>query len=197
MNLSSRVSRIGESATLKVSRLAGELRASGVEVVNLSAGEPDFPSPPVVVAAAKRALDEGLTRYTPAAGLPALREALAEKYRRLGAPWEASQVVVAVGAKAALIELVMALFDEGDEVILPSPFWVSFPEQLKLAGAVPVEVVARPEEGFLLRAEPVIEALTDKTRGIILNSPCNPTGGIIEADPRRWCWWDRSPRPTP
>lgn len=180
MNFSSRVSRIGESATLKVSTRAAELKAQGVEVIDLSAGEPDFPSPPVVVEAAKRALDEGLTRYTAAAGLPALREALAAKYRRLGAPWEAGQVVVTVGAKAALIELVLALFEEGDEVILPSPYWVSFPEQLRLAGATPVDVVSRPEEGFLLRAEPVLEALSDKTRGIILNSPCNPTGGVIE-----------------
>ncbi len=185
MKLSSRVSRIGESATLGVARRAKELQRSGVEVVDLSAGEPDFPSPRAGVAAAKRALDEGFTRYTVAAGIPELRAALAEKYRRQGAPWGLADTVVTVGAKAALLQLFLALFEEGDEVVLPSPFWVSFPEQLRLAGAKPVTVQLASVDGFAIRSEPILKALSPRTRGVILNSPCNPTGGVMDGEELR------------
>lgn len=183
MRLAQRVSRIGESATLRVSRRAAQLRAEGVDVLDLGAGEPDFDSPSVAVESARKALEEGFTRYTPAAGIPALRKALAERYRSLyGAPWGAGDVVVTVGAKAALFELALALFDIGDEVVIPSPSWVSFPEQLRFAGADPVDVPTDPDDGFRIRAEPVIKAFTDRTRAVIVNSPCNPTGGVIGAD---------------
>ncbi len=182
MKFSSRASRLGESATLKVARRAKELRAAGVQVVDLSAGEPDFVSPKPAVEAARQALAEGFTRYTPAAGIPELRNALAVRYQeRYGAPWQSQQVLVAVGAKSALFELALALFDEGDEVVLPSPYWVSFPEHIRFAGASPVLVDCSVEDGFSIHAEAIVEALSPATRAVLLNSPCNPTGGIISA----------------
>src|SRR6186997_3509687 len=156
MPLASRLSRIQESATLEVSRRAAALRARGIEVVDLGAGEPDFDSPPAVVAAAQRALADGMTRYTAVGGLAELRRALAERYRRRhAAPWGGEQAVITVGAKAALLELSLSLFEPGDEVILPMPAWVSFPPQLALAGATPVPVPMRAEDGFALRAQPL------------------------------------------
>ena len=182
MRLSARVGRIGESATLKVSRRAKELRAEGVEVVDFGAGEPDFDSPPVAVEGARRALSEGLTRYTPATGLPELRAALADRYARsYNAPWSADEAIVTVGAKAALFELSLALFEAGDEVVLPGPCWVSFPEQIRFTGAEPVMVPTTPEDGFQVRAEPLLEALTERTRAVLVNSPANPSGGVIGA----------------
>ena len=182
MRLASRLQRVQESATLGVARRAAELAARGVDVVDLGAGEPDFDSPPVAVAAAQRALDEGFTRYTPAAGTPDLRRALAARYERLGGPWSPAQVVVTVGAKAALFELALALFDEGQEVVIPSPCWVSFPEQVRLCGAEPVLVPTKAEDGFALRAEPLLAAFGPRTRAVVVNSPCNPTGGLMGAD---------------
>ena len=183
MRLSPRVGRIGESATLRVSRRAAELRAAGREVIDFGAGEPDFDSPPVAVEAARRALAEGQTRYAPASGTPVLRQALAERLRAVyGAPWTAADVVVTVGAKAALFQLALALFDAGDEVVLPTPCWVSFPEQIRFAGAEPVEVPLSAEDGFRIRAEPLVAAMTERTRAVLVNSPSNPTGGTISPD---------------
>ena len=182
MKFSSRARRLGESATLKVARRAMELRAEGIRVVDLSAGEPDFDSPATAVSAARSALAEGFTKYTPAAGIPKLRQALADRYReRYGAPWSSHQVLVSVGAKSALFQLALALFDDGDEVVLPSPYWVSFPEHIRFAGAAPVFVECSAEEGFSIRGAEIIEALTPSTRAVLLNSPCNPTGGVVAA----------------
>lgn len=180
MRFARRTESIGESATLKMARRASELRRQGVDIADFGAGEPDFPSPRVAVEAARRALADGFTKYTPAAGTPELREALARSYReRHGAPWEAGEVVVTVGAKGALFELALALFDAGDEVVIPAPCWVSFAQQVNLAGATPVLVPMDPGDGFTLRAGPIIEAITDATRAVILNSPANPTGGVV------------------
>ena len=182
MRFSSLLSRVRESATLEVSRAALRLRREGADLVDLSAGQPDFGSPRGAVEAARQALAEGFTRYTPSAGIRDLREALAEKYRQgWGAPWEPEQVIVTVGAKAALLEAMLALFEEGDEVIFPSPCWVSTPEQIKVAGAEAVGVAFAAEDGFRIHAQPILDAITPATRGILLNSPCNPTGGIIRA----------------
>ncbi len=182
MRLAGRVSRIGESATLKVTRRAAELRAQGVDVVDFGAGEPDFQSPPVAVEAARQALADGFTKYTPSSGIPKLREALAERFHRdYGSPWQGGDTLVSVGGKAALFELALALFDDGGEVVLPSPCWVSFPEQIRLAGAEPVMVPTSPEDGFRIHADPLIEALSDRTRAVLVNSPSNPSGGMIEA----------------
>jgi aspartate aminotransferase len=186
VKLSARVSRIGESATLRVSRLASELRRAGVSVVDFGAGEPDFPSPPVAVEAARRALAEGFTRYTPGSGIPELRSEVADLYRRQhGAPWTAAQSVITVGGKAALFEIALAVFDDGQEVVLPSPSWVSLPEQIRFAGATPVEVPTSGDDGFRIHAAPILDAVTDRTRAILLNAPCNPTGGVVSAEDLR------------
>ncbi len=171
---------------MRVARRAKELRAEGREIVDLSAGEPDFPSPPVAVEAARKALAEGLTRYTAAAGIPDLRQALAVHYHTLyGAPWELPNVLVTVGAKAALFQALQTLVDEGDEVVLARPAWVSFEEQIRLAGGRPVTVETRAEEAFAIRAAPLLDAVTEKTRVILVNSPSNPTGGTIAAEELR------------
>lgn len=181
------MSRIGESATLKVSRQAAELREQGVEVIDFGVGEPDFPSPPVAVEAARTALAQGFTKYTAAAGIQPLREAVASSLAgRYGAPWEARQVVITTGAKMALFELALALFEPGDEVVIPAPYWVSFPEQIRFAGAEIVAVPTRGEDGFRIHADALIDAFTERTRAVLINSPCNPSGGVIgDADLRR------------
>ncbi len=182
MALASRLSRIQESATLEVSRRAAALRTRGVPVVDLGVGEPDFASPPAAVDAARLALADGFTRYTSAAGIPELRLGIAERYqRRHGAPWGSEQVVVTVGAKAALFELALALFEPGHEVLLPTPAWVSFRAQIELAGATTVAVPMRAADGFAVRAEPLLAAIGPRTRAILVNSPCNPTGGVLGA----------------
>lgn len=186
MHLAARMSRIGESATLKVSRRAAELKASGADVVDFGAGEPDFASPGVAVEAARQALADGFTKYTPTSGIPALRRALAERFaRQYGAPWTADQVLVSVGGKGALFEIALALFEEGQEVILHTPTWVSFPEQIRFAGARVVEVPTDGADGFAVHAEKIVAAFTARTRAVILNSPCNPTGGVIAAEDLR------------
>jgi len=186
VKLSARASAIGESATLRVTRRAAELRAQGVNIVDLGAGEPDFDSPPVAVEAARRALAEGFTRYTPGSGLPALRTAVADSFhRRFGTPWKAADSVITVGGKGALFELALAVFDSGQEVVLPSPYWVTFPEQVRFCGARPVMVPTCGEDGFRIHAGPMIEAVTERTRAFLINSPCNPTGGVMGAEDLR------------
>jgi aspartate aminotransferase len=186
VKLSSRMARIGESATLKVTRRAAELKARGVQLADFGAGEPDFASPVPAVEAACRALAAGFTKYTPGSGIPELRQAVAASWReRYGAPWSTAQSVITVGGKAALFELALALFDEGQEVLLPTPCWVSFPEQIRFAGAVPVAVPTSGEDGFRVHAGAVVGAVTERTRAIVLNSPSNPTGGVVEAEDLR------------
>jgi aspartate aminotransferase len=182
MHLAQRVGRIGESATREVSRRAKALKAQGIEILDLSAGEPDFASPAVAVEAARLALAEGKTKYTDGRGIPELRAALAERYRRdYAAPWSAEQVQVTCGGKMALFELFEALVDRGGRVVMPSPCWVSFPEQVRFAGGEPVLVPTRGETGFAIEAEPVLAAIDGNTRAVLINSPSNPTGGIVSA----------------
>lgn len=171
---------------MRVSRRAEELRALGQDIVDLSAGQPDVPSPRSAVEAVHRALDAGQTKYTAAAGLMDLRKAIAERYRQsFTVPWQAADVVVTVGAKAALFELISVLIDDGDEAVLPSPAWVSFEEQIRFAGGTPVLVPMRAETRFRIEAEPLIAAMTERTRLVLVNSPCNPTGGVISAEDLR------------
>ncbi len=168
--------------TLRMTRRTAELRAAGRDIVDLGVGQPDFPSPQVAVDAAAKALADGFTRYTEAAGIPDLRRALARRYaERHGAPWSAADVLVTAGAKAALFELIQVLLDDGDEAVLPSPAWVSFGEQIRFAGGRPIAVETSAGERFAIRAGPLSEALTDKTRLVLVNSPCNPTGGMMAA----------------
>ena len=182
ISFAARMSRVGESATLRVSRRAKELTAQGRDIVDFSAGEPDFDSPQVALEAAGRALREGFTKYTESNGIPALRQELASSYsRRYGTPWGSAEVLITVGGKAALFEIATALFEAGQEVVIPSPCWVSIPEQVRLMGAEPVFVATSCDDGFRLPAERLFAALTPRTRAVILNSPCNPTGGVIDA----------------
>jgi aspartate aminotransferase len=182
MQLAGRAAAIGESATLRVARRAKELRAAGRDVLDLGAGEPDFDSPPIAVRAAQEALERGFTRYTDNNGIPELRRALAERYRRRhGSPWTAAEVLITVGGKAALFEAALALFDHGQEVVVPSPCWVTFPEQVRFAGAEPVLVPTDAADGFRITAAPLVAACGERTRAVVVNSPCNPTGGVLEA----------------
>ena len=182
VTFSRRARRLAESATMRVSRRAIELKAAGRNIIDLSAGQPDFPSPAVAVKAAQEALAAGFTRYTAAAGLPDLRRALAERYASTsGAPWDVGNVIVTVGAKAALFQLIQALVDDGDEVVIPSPCWVSFEEQVRFAGGRPVTVPMSALDGFSIHAQALIDAFTERTRVVLVNSPCNPTGGIISS----------------
>lgn len=177
------MSRVGESATGRITGREHELRAEGRSLVGFGAGEPHFGTPPSVVDAAHAALDAGLTRYTAVAGLPDLRRRLAARY---AAQWTQENVILTVGAKAALLELSLALFDDGDEVLVPSPCWVSLPEQVRLAGADAILVPMESAEGFALRAQPLVDAMTSRTRAVLLNSPCNPTGArMAEAEVAR------------
>lgn len=180
MDLSARVRRIGESATLKVTRRAMQMKAQGIDVIDFGAGEPDFASPAVAVEAARKALADGFTKYTQNQGIPALRQALARRYaERYGAPWSAEQTLITVGGKGALFELALALFEEGQEVVVHTPAWVSIPEQIRFAGATVVEVPTSGSDGFAVDADAMLAAITSRTRAVILNSPSNPTGGMI------------------
>jgi aspartate aminotransferase len=176
-----RLAQVSASATLKVAAEAERLRREGHSVVDFSAGEPDFPTPAHVKDAAKAAIDANFTRYTVSSGIPELREAIAARYRRdYGVEVSSAEVLVTIGGKQALFNAAMALIDPGDEVITHAPYWPTIPEQVKLMGGTPVIVPTRSEEGFALHAEQVIAAITPRTKAIILNSPANPTGALIE-----------------
>jgi len=158
---------------------AAELRAAGMEVLSLLAGEPDFPTPDHIIAAAKQAIDEGCTRYTPAAGLPRLREAVTVKLKRdNNMEVTPDQVIVSNGSKHSMFNACLALFQQGDEVIIFAPYWVSFPELVHLAHATPVIVGTDPERQFEPRFDEMEAKITSRTKGIIMNSPSNPTGGV-------------------
>ncbi len=166
---------------MAVSRRVAELRREGVEVLDLGAGEPDSPSPATAVRAARQALEEGRTKYTSVEGTFRLRAALADRYGGRGAPWRAANVLVTVGAKAALYQLAQAFLGPGDEAIVPTPAWGSIPAQVRLAGASAVTVPMAPEDGFVVRAQPLVAAMSERTRAVIVNTPCNPTGAVMSS----------------
>ncbi|MBU8784865.1 pyridoxal phosphate-dependent aminotransferase [Bacillus glycinifermentans] len=177
MNLAKRVSALTPSATLAITAKAKELKAAGHDVIGLGAGEPDFNTPEHIIEAAVRSMNEGHTKYTPSGGLAALKESIAEKFKRdQGIEFSQSEIIVCTGAKHALYTLFQVLLDEGDEVIIPTPYWVSYPEQVKLAGGRPVFVEGLEENSFKISPEQLEQALTDKTKAVIINSPSNPTG---------------------
>jgi aspartate aminotransferase len=180
MTLSARMSRVAPSPTLRVTAEADRLRRQGVDVVDLGAGEPDFPTPEHIKAAARAATDANFTKYTPSAGIMELREAICARFLQDSAvEYRTEEVIVTAGGKQALYNAAMALFDEGDEVITHAPVWPTIPEQVKLAGATPVLVHNHAEDGFAIHAQPIIDAITPRTKAIIVNSPCNPTGALI------------------
>ncbi len=179
MKLADRMSRIQPSATLAISAKAKAMKAQGIDVVGFGAGEPDFDTPEHIKEAAIKAAREGFTKYTPVSGTEELKDAIIERVRlELGLSYDRSQVIVSCGAKHAVFNAAMALFQERDEVLVPSPFWVSYPEILAMAGATPVLVNTREEDHFKLRPEALREAITPRTRALILNSPANPTGSV-------------------
>jgi aspartate aminotransferase len=192
IRLTRRVTEMQISPTLAVMNRALELKAQGVDVVDLGPGEPDFPTPEFVRAAGKRAIDDGLTKYTAGNGTKALRDALAARYnRRYGTSINAENVIAGTGGKQELFNVTLALVDEGDEVIIPSPYWVSFPDQVQFAGGTPVFARTDPQNEFRPTFADIEAAATERTRGVIINSPCNPTGAVIaEKELRRiveWC----------
>src|ERR1700754_4860563 len=178
--LAARMSRIASSPTMKGTAAAENLRKQGFDVVDLGAGEPDFPTPEHVKQAGKRAIDANFTKYTANTGTSELKQAIIARYRAdYGVDYAENQVIVTAGGKQALSNAALALFGPGDEVITHAPGWPTIPEQIKLAEATPVIVRARPEDGFTLHADAFIEAITPRTKGFILNSPANPTGALM------------------
>ncbi|MDH4065013.1 MAG: pyridoxal phosphate-dependent aminotransferase [Acidobacteriota bacterium] len=180
MSFAARMGQIAPSPTLKVTAEADRLRRQGVDVVDLGAGEPDFPTPEHVKAAAHAALDQNFTRYTPSAGIPELREAICQRYASdYGVTFTPAEVIATAGGKQALYNTAMVLFDIGDEVITHAPYWPTIPEQIKLAGATPVIVQTSPEDGFAIHPDAMLAAVTPRTKAIIINSPSNPAGALI------------------
>ena len=179
MQLSDRIQNVRASSTVAFAAKAGEMRRQGVDVIAMTAGEPDFQPPAHVLDAAREAIELGLTKYTPAEGTHALREAIVAKHARENG-WSAdpSEVIVGTGGKQVLYNAIQAMVDPGDEVILIAPYWVSYPAQVEVAGGVVVPVEARAEDGFVPDPDAVAAAFTPRTKALILNSPSNPTGAV-------------------
>jgi aspartate aminotransferase len=182
-----RLSAVKPSATVAVAQRARELKAQGIDVLSFSVGEPDFDTPAHIREAAKKAIDAGATRYTAARGVPELREAICEASakRRAGVSYTPAECVVSVGAKHTLFNLALALYNEGDEVLIPAPYWVSYPEQVRLAGANPVIVQTNEADGFNMTPDALRAAITPKTKALILCSPSNPTGAAYTGEELR------------
>ena len=181
--LSTTLSRVKPSPTIAVSTLAAELKAAGRDVIGLGAGEPDFDTPDNIKAAAKAAIDAGKTKYTAPDGMPELKAAIARKFKRdNGLDYTARQISVGTGGKQILYNALMATLNEGDEVIIPAPYWVSYPDMVLLAGGIPVAVEAGIETGFRMTPEQLEAAITPRTKWLIFNSPSNPTGAGYTRD---------------
>ena len=177
--LSDRINRLAPSATLAMSQKSGEMKAQGIDVINLSVGEPDFDTPDHIKAAAKQAIDENYSRYSPVPGYASLREAISNKLQRENhLRYGIQEILVSNGAKQSVCNTVMALVNGGDEVIIPAPYWVSYPQMVKLAGGTPVIVPTGFEQDFKMKPAQLESAITPKTRLIILCSPSNPTGSV-------------------
>ncbi|MBR5929216.1 MAG: pyridoxal phosphate-dependent aminotransferase [Prevotella sp.] len=181
--LSSRLNRLAASATLAMSQKSSEMKAQGIDVINMSVGEPDFNTPDHIKAAAKQAIDNNYSKYSPVAGYPDLRKAIVAKLKNEnGLDYSAAEISVSNGAKQCVCNAVLALVDDGDEVIIPAPYWVSYPQMVKLAGGNPVIVPAGFEQDFKMTAQQLEAAITPKTRMLILCSPSNPTGSVYTAE---------------
>ncbi len=183
MSISKKVKEIAPSLTLEITAKAKKMRAEGISVIGFGAGEPDFNTPEYIIESAKKALDIGFTKYTPASGTPELKKAICEKFKKdNGLIYDADQIVISSGAKSSLYHAICALVDDGDEVILPSPFWLTYPELIKLAGGTCVLVKAEIESGYKMTAKQLESAITSKTKCVILNSPNNPTGAVYSKE---------------
>ncbi|MGD9356385.1 MAG: aminotransferase class I/II-fold pyridoxal phosphate-dependent enzyme, partial [Chromatiales bacterium] len=177
IKLSQRVQAVKPSPTLAITARAAELRAAGKDVIGLGAGEPDFDTPEHIKEAAIQAIHEGKTKYTPVDGTAELKQAVIDKFRRdNGHDYAAEQILVSCGGKQSFYNLAQALLDPGEEVIIPAPYWVSYPDMTILAGGIPVYIRAGAAQQFKITPEQLAAAITDKTRLLVLNSPSNPTG---------------------
>lgn len=181
--LSNRVKNLSESATLSMTKRSRELKVCGHNVINLSIGEPDFNTPGEVKKAAIEAINENFTHYTPVAGIPELRKAIASKLLRdNNLEYEEQQIVVSNGAKQSIANVILCTVNEGDEVIVPSPYWVSYPEIVKLAGGKVIDITAKIDKDFKITPEQLKRAITQKTKAFIFSSPCNPTGTVYSKE---------------
>lgn len=183
MKLAQRTSRVTPSATLAIDALAKKMRAEGVDVIGFGVGEPDFDTPDNVKEAGIKAIRDGFTKYTPAGGTPELKAAVAHKLKRdNGLEYDPSEIVICVGAKHALYNAFQVLIDPGDEVIIPSPYWVSYVDQVRLAGGEAVIIEGTEANGFKVTPDQIRRAITPRTRALVLNSPSNPTGAVYTRD---------------
>ncbi|MBR5270541.1 MAG: pyridoxal phosphate-dependent aminotransferase [Anaerotignum sp.] len=183
MELSKRAMSIKASTTMAISSKAAEMKAAGLPVVTFGAGEPDFNTPEHIRQAGIDAINNGQTRYTPAAGTPALRQAVCDKLKKdNGLDYEPAQIVISNGAKHSLMNTFMAILNEGDEVIIPAPFWLSYSEMVRIAGGVPVIIYTKKENQFMMTKEELEQAYTEKTKAVVLTSPSNPTGQVMSKD---------------
>lgn len=181
--LASRVSTLSPSTTLAITAKAKEMKESGIDIIGLGAGEPDYNTPDNILQAAYQSMIEGKTKYTPSGGLPALKDAVIEKFKRdQNLTYARNEIMIGIGAKHVLFTLFQVILDPGDEVIIPTPYWVSYPEQVKLAGGVPVHIEATATSQFKVTAEQIAKAVTSKTKAVIINSPGNPTGMIYSKE---------------
>ncbi len=183
MRLSQRVKQLSPSTTLAITAKANELKKQGIDVVGLGAGEPDFNTPQHIIDSAVKAMQEGKTKYTPAAGIVELKEAISEKLKRdNGLDYKPGQITVGNGAKHVLYNIFQAILDPGDEVIVPIPYWVSYPEQVLLADGKPVYIEGTEENEFKITPEQLSHAITERTQALIINSPSNPTGSVYSKE---------------
>ena len=179
MSVSKKVKEIAPSLTLEITAKAKKMKAEGISIIGFGAGEPDFNTPKYIIDSAKNALDIGFTKYTPAAGMVELKKAICDKFLKDNSlTYDPAQIVVSSGAKSSLYHAICAIVDDGDEVILPSPYWLTYPELIKLAGGVCVLVETEKQNGYKMTASQFEKAITDKTKCLILNSPNNPTGAV-------------------
>lgn len=181
--LSDRLNRLAPSATLAMSQKSNEMRAQGVDVINMSVGEPDFNTPEFIKEAGKKAIDDNYSKYSPVPGYLALRQAISEKLKNEnGLDYNTSEIIVGTGGKHGVCNAVLALVNPGDEVVIPAPYWVSYPQMVKLAGGIPVVVSTEIENNFKMTPDQLEAAITPKTKMLILCSPSNPTGSVYSKD---------------
>jgi len=180
---SKRIDALSESLTIAISSLARDLKAQGKDIISFSAGEPDFDTPQKIKDAAKKALDDGFTKYTAVAGIPTLLQAIADKLKREnGLEYSKDEIIVSNGAKHTLFNIFQALIDEDDEVIIPAPYWVTYPELVKYSGGIPIEIITDDSSGFKITPQQLQDAITPKTKMLILTSPSNPTGAVYSKE---------------
>ncbi len=183
MEVSNRISTVSPSLTLQITAKAKALKAKGLDIISFGAGEPDFDTPDIIKKKAVEAIESGFTKYTPASGIPDLKKEIVKKFKaENGLRYNESQIVISCGAKHSLYNIFQVLLNEGDEVLIPAPFWLSYPEMVKLAGGSPVILQTTQKAGFKITADEIQKSITDKTKALILNSPSNPTGTVYNKD---------------